>query len=1297
MISALIGGLAVWIGFAPAQRRGPGPSDGVAARLLDKGAGAAASSESASQTRRVGDTPALADRVLPDQPRQDAAWKALPQPEQASLGHALFEARYAVGPLTAAEAELEQNRGVRFFASNPGQQMTARFRNDGVSVQSGQGGQWLATLNYGASDATTTSPSADGRRVEYHHPDGVTEWFENGRDGLEHGFILAQRPAAATAGEVRLTVAVGGLHAQVAENHPAQLDLLTPDNQPVLAYGKLKVVDASGRDLPARLEPSAPGLTILVSDTGAVYPLTVDPLITSQEATLTAGDPAAGALFGWSVAVDGDTAVVGAVDEATAAGQYAGSAYVFVRNGANWTRQAKLTASDTAANDQLGWSVALSGNTALIGCRQIAAAAAGKAYIFVRNGETWSQQAKLIASDPAAGDEFGISVALNGDTALVGSWLDDTAAGTDAGSAYVFVRSGTSWTQQTKLEAADTTANDCFGFSVALSGDTALIGALNDDTATFASAGSAYVFVRSGTNWTQQAKLTASDPGASAQFGAAVALSGDTALVGAFYANNAAGANAGSAYVFLRSGTTWTQQAKLTPNDQAPGDWFGAAVALDGDTALVKSQLDVTEGGVQTGSAYVFVRNGGAWTQQTKLVAGDMARTAWLPASVAISGDTVLIGAYMDDSPSEIDSGSASVFLRSGTTWSLQAKLSAGEGAASDQFGDCVAVNGDTALVGAWGDDTSMGTDAGSAYVLVRTGNLWTLQAKLIAGGPSHMFGNSVALNSDTALIGSFHDDAARGGMGSAYVFVRNGTTWSQQAKLTADDGAPNDNFGYSVALDGNTALIGAQGDDTAAGGDAGSAYVFTRTGTVWSQQAHLFASDGAASDQFGFSVSLSGDTALVGAYLANPDAITDAGSAYVFTRSGTAWSQQTKLSASDKAVSDWFGVSVAISGDTALVGAYGANPGGLTDAGSAYVFTRSGIVWTQQAKLIASDRSASDYLGRAVALQGDTALVGAYAADTTGGVNAGSAYVFTRSGIYWTEQAKLTASDGAAYDNFGYAVALSGDTTLVGAYLDDTVAGTDAGSAYVFRLGVVLLPKITVEQPAGNTLATGARLVFLGNALAGTSAPTQTVTVRNAGNANLTGIGITRNGAQAADFTANPTGLATTLAPGAATTFTVTFAPSGAGSRTAALHITSNDPVQNPLDVTLTGCGFVPGVDTDGDGMSDWAKVQLAPLGFNWQLSQPALVQALYNNAAAAGLYTAPQIEVLQVANPLLTRDPLTGHIKVTLALKKSTDLLHWNAFPFTNPGTTVNGDGNIEFDFAPADSAAFFRIESH
>ncbi|MBK8430871.1 MAG: FG-GAP repeat protein [Chloroflexi bacterium] len=366
------------------------------------------------------------------------------------------------------------------------------------------------------------------------------------------------------------------------------------------------------------------------------------------------------------------------------------------------------------------------------------------------------------------------------------------------------------------------------------------------------------------------------------------------------------------------------------------------------------------------------------------------------------------------------------------TALTEQAKLTASDAAANDNFGVSVAVSGDTAVIGAYWDNNDGGIDSGSAYVFTRSGGVWSEQAKLTASDPAmnDFFGIAVAVSGDTAVIGAYLDDDGGSDSGSAYVFTRTGGVWSQQAKLTASDAAAGDSFGWSVAISGDTAVIGAAMDNDG-GENSGSAYVFTRTEGVWSQQAKLTASDAAALDQFGIAVAVSGDTAVIGAD-GNDDGGSNSGSAYVFTRMGVVWSQQAKLTANDPAMDDWFGSSVAVSGDTAVIGAYGDDDGG-SDSGSAYVFTRTGGVWSQQAKLTASDPAAGDWFGRSVAVSGDTAVIGARG-DDDGGDASGSAYVFTRTGGVWSEQAKLTASDAAANDNFGIAVAISGGTAIIGA-----------------------------------------------------------------------------------------------------------------------------------------------------------------------------------------------------------------------------------------------------------------------
>ena len=252
--------------------------------------------------------------------------------------------------------------------------------------------------------------------------------------------------------------------------------------------------------------------------------------------------------------------------------------------------------------------------------------------------------------------------------------------------------------------------------------------------------------------------------------------------------------------------------------------------------------------------------------------------------------------------------------------------------------------------------------------------------------------------------------------------------------KLTADDGASWDRFGSSVSISGDRVVVGAFGDNSG----SGSAYVFSYNGSTWTQEAKLTASDAAAGDYFGYAVSISGDRVVVGAY---GDDI-GSGSAYVFSYDGSTWTQETKLTASDAAGMDYFGWSVSISGDRVVVGAFADDP-----AGSAYVFSYDGNGWTQEAKLTASDAADGDDFGQSVSISGYTVVVGVSAADT----GSGSAYVFRYDGSDWAEETKLTASDAAAYDHFGYAVSISGDR-VVAAALGDDDGGADTGAAYVFR-----------------------------------------------------------------------------------------------------------------------------------------------------------------------------------------------------------------------------------------------------
>ncbi len=566
----------------------------------------------------------------------------LPLPAQAAISAALGRD----DPAYHAVAQ-----GTGFHADNPQHALAADFTAEGVLVHTDETRWNLALSGYGYGNALSAvaavAPQAGDNRVEYRRG-ALTEWYVNGPLGLEQGFTLEARPAlpSPVSGEgsgVRdqpLTFALtlsGDVSASVDPGGDG-LTLRRADGAAALRYRGLTAYDATGQELRASLEPApvsfgrrgAGGEVILlrVDDARAHYPVVVDPFI--EQAKLTASDGAASDLFGVSVAINGDTVVVGAHFDDVGANTNQGSAYVFVKPAG-------------------GWAGAL------------------------------NQSAKLTASDGAAGDRFGLGVAISGDTIVTGAFFDDIGINPNQGSTYVFVKPGGGWagalTESAKLTASDGAASDLFGVSVAITSDTVVVGAWGDDNLR----GSAYVFIKPGGGWagvlTESAKLTASDGAVGDQFGGSVATSSDTVAVGANLDDIGANPNQGSAYVFVEPAGGWagalTESATLTASDGAAGDGFGFPVAISDETVMVGANGDDIGANTNQGSAYVFVKPDGGWagalTESTKLTASDGAAGDGFGASMALSGDAVVVGAPVDDIGANLNQGSAYVFAPDAT------------------------------------------------------------------------------------------------------------------------------------------------------------------------------------------------------------------------------------------------------------------------------------------------------------------------------------------------------------------------------------------------------------------------------------------------------------------------------------------------------------------------------------------------------------------------------------------------------------------------------------------------------
>jgi hypothetical protein len=546
-------------------------------------------------------------------------------------------------------------KGLR--GENSRQALAADFTRAGAEVRSQNLSWTLQTLGYGYGDVLprlkTVAPQAIDNRVEYRR-DGMTEWYENGPSGLEQGFTLACPPGKANGQALTVELALmGDLAASVAPGAKS-LQLTGKNGKAVFRYTGLQARDATGRELRSWLEMRGARLLVRVEDKGARYPVVVDPWI--QQAQLSASD-AASVEFGSSVAMDGSEALVGApCHTESGSGCGPGAAYVFVESGGTWSQRAELTASDGASDDFFGGSVAISGNTAVVLNRL------GRAYVFVNSGGTWTQLQELTAPDDAP-DGFG-AVAIDGSTMVLGVPGQTVGSNPSQGAAYIFVESGGTWSQQAELTASDGAQYDTFGVSVGVSRGTVVVGAWGHSVGFNIYQGAAYVFVQSGTTWNQQAELTASDGAAGDSFGASVAVSGSTAVVGAVEHSVGLNKGQGAAYVFVQSGTDWNQQAELTAADGAAGDVLGYSVAVSGSTVAAGDAYHAVGLNQQKGAVYTFVQNGTTWNQESEITVPNGRLFGY---SAAIQGSNILAGDPFDDT------GFAYVFGSSGPLYTLSA------------------------------------------------------------------------------------------------------------------------------------------------------------------------------------------------------------------------------------------------------------------------------------------------------------------------------------------------------------------------------------------------------------------------------------------------------------------------------------------------------------------------------------------------------------------------------------------------------------------------------------------------
>ena len=756
------------------------------------------------------------------------------------------------------------------------------------------------------------------------------------------------------------------------------------------------------------------------------------------------GTGSIGDRFGSALAFDGDTLLVGAFTDTTVVpgerdGASTGTATVYRRAGGDWAKEAVLAPKTAQENEQMGVSVAIDGDVAVAGARfaRIDALETGAAHVFVRTGTSWAEATRLLPVPPEADAWFGQSVAVDGNLVVVGAPLSDRSGFADAGAAFVFRRTGEQWLLVRVLVAPDARTNANFGASVRVSGDDVFVGAPGmSGPGNESRAGAVYTFEGVSTPSPTARRFGSPFPAPEARLGTALAIDATRLLAGA--SDDApSGVPHGSATLFGRSGALLTPLQRLLPPDGAAGDGFGVSVGIDGSTLGVGAP----DHNVSEGAGYVYVASGPSYGFQAKVEQPDGPFAEVAGESIAIVGDELLLGAPLDDIAPNRAQGSVRRYQRSGSAWSQAPLLQTGDGAAFEAFGIAVGATESRIAVGAYLDDSvAAGDDAGSVTIYAKDGaGGWRREARLEQSDAisQDRFGISVAMRDDEVLAGSYFNVVdGQLNRGAVYAFGNDPVLgWTETQKLTTATGQVNDFFGFTLARQRDTLLVGAPGVDSVAE-DSGSAFVFERVGGTWTRTVRLDPPEQAQSGIAGFSVAIDGELAFVGA----PDALGTLGiplqgAVFVYRRVGAGWPLVRRIEALDGNSFDEFGISVSAHDGLLLVGALQARANGVDAAGAAYLYRYDALGETLVQRLESPAPVEGGGYGVSVAIDGNRALVGELNAPGPDGESAqGRAWSAPRNGFTLGTQVAVAATVDRELQVYGRSLSMSGSIVAVGA-----------------------------------------------------------------------------------------------------------------------------------------------------------------------------------------------------------------------------------------------------------------------
>ncbi len=712
--------------------------------------------------------------------------------------------------------------------------------------------------------------------------------------------------------------------------------------------------------------------------------------------------------LGQSVAIDGDTILAGAPFSFPAGVYLGGVACVYARDAhGHWSLQQELGGDFPHETRRMGDTVALSGDTAVI------AAVDWAVYIYQRRNSFWSVSQILPVPDGSAG--FGESLAFDGSTIVVGAPATDLFTAEqetikNCGAAFVFVKGVDGWNQQSKLIAQDAESGDYFGRSVAVVDETIAVGSPNSDDSGLESCGSVYIYEESGDTWTQSAKLQSPSPNASVYLGLSVGLS-ENQVVAGMPGSDSLERDAGEVLVFEKMESGWVHVKSLWGSQVARDHKMGDSICVSGSDLVVGSEHD------PHGRSYVFTRTDVGWSETAVLKGTGL----FVPGhAVSISNGNVVVGSASDSEYGRTI-GALYVFSDENGAWSCQAKLSE-QRAGLDRFSSGIALDESNMVIGSFFDN------------FARFYNLQTpeLSPKAKVRGtevsPNDNFGVSAGISGDVAVVGSNHAGYAYSA-GEAFIYRKTGENWVEEGRLGLRNGK-DDLFGDSCAIDGSRIMVGAPFDENpfeipegTFDARSGSAFVYAKQADEWRLEAELNSgSEAQQTEQFGWSVDLEGERAIVGlpGWWIDGAAV---GAVRTFKRSGDAWVPEAMLR--HEGFDSWsLGLDLAISGDTIAAGA----PGGLGDV---YLFRLTAGAWGQEARLSAPKGDERAGFGHAVALDGDLLAVTAIDAIANDSPT-GAVHLYRRIGGDWFHTARLTSPDNVEAESFGDELAMDRGRLLI-------------------------------------------------------------------------------------------------------------------------------------------------------------------------------------------------------------------------------------------------------------------------